>query len=486
MKPGSLPWLLKYELVLKWRSLAKLTRMLVLVLVGGGILYIAVTSVVGIQLLLQVRDSIAQGNDIPAVARSLMSAIFLWSALAVQILMWTLSLFQAMNLSLEALFQRGDLDLLVSSPIRGEVIFSSRLIIIALTVFASWAPFLVPAIAIGVGVGFPQILGALPTLVCMAILSASTGAILILGLVKLLGVQRARIAGQITASLIGASFFLLTQSLYWFDDSWLESNVDPEALEPIAEDSARRIFLLFSDGGAFSADHPLLFPARSLVFHLPSLILFVGLSAIAFWLTVKIAFRSFLKSTQQSTTRATRKRRNQTTESRFQTGVVRTMLLKEWRSIWRNPFVISRLLLSVLYLIPATILILRSSEDSSFLNVGGALSSQVGLISVFFGSTLVASLTAICVSAEEAVDLLASAPVSGDRLRTLKLAAAIAPVWLLFTPLYGWLIYQGVERWEWVAIAFVGSTLSTAAIGLWAAAPLPRSDLFRKHTNENG
>ncbi|MEO0854866.1 MAG: hypothetical protein AAFY15_15385, partial [Cyanobacteria bacterium J06648_11] len=360
--------------------------------------------------------------------------------------MWTLSLFQAMKQSIEALFERGDLDLLLSSPLRGDVIFSSRLIAIAATIFVSWLPLAIPVVGIGVVVGVPQILAAFPTLICMALLSASTGALLILGLVRLIGVKRARVAGQIIASLIGASFFLLTQAFVWMDDSWLENAAESDVATPIAADTAERYLALFADGGILSAQNPLLFPARSLVADVPSLLFFVGLSAIAFWLTVKVAYRSFLNGSQQSVSYATRRRRSHTATMRFQTGIVRTLLLKEWRSIWRNPFLVSRTLLQILYLIPATFLILSGSAD---LNFGPSLSSRVGLISVFFGSSLVAALTTMCIDGEEAADLLASAPVSGDRLRVVKLVAAIAPVWLLMTPIYGWLISRNADRWEW-------------------------------------
>lgn len=475
MKPGTLPWLLRYELLLMWRSLGKLTRAIVIVVVALGGLYLVGTGALGLHFFFRVRESltVAETPDGPP-----MTAIFLWLALAAQLLMWTLSLFQAMKQSIESLFERGDIDLLLSSPMRGEVIFSSRLIAIAATIFASWLPLAIPAIGIGITVGFPQILGTLPTLACMASLSASVGILLVLALVRAIGLKRARVAGQIIASLIGVSFFLGYQAIYWSNIKWFVGEIDPEVAETTATEtteSVMQLMTLFTDGGPLNAQNPLLFPARALVFDLPSLLLLIGLSAIAFWLTVKIAYRSFLRSTQQSTHRDTRKRARRTAPARFQPGLVRTLLLKEWRSIWRNPFLVSRTLLQVLYLIPATVLIL-----SGTLNVGPNLSSQIGLISVYFGSSLVAALTGICVNGEEAADLLASAPVSGDRLRVIKLVAAITPVWLLIAPMYVWLIWHGAERWEWVAIAFMGGTISTAAIQLWSAIPLPRADLMKK------
>ncbi|MEM9155400.1 MAG: hypothetical protein AAGB13_10220 [Cyanobacteria bacterium P01_F01_bin.33] len=482
MKPGSLPWLLKHELLLSWRSLGKLSRVLTVVLVGVGLLYVIGMSALGVQFASDWRNFIS-GDEIPADVREVIAAILLWSAFAVLALMWTLSLFQAMKLSIENLFERGDLDLLLSSPLNGEVIFSSRLIAIALSIFASWLPLALPALSIGILIGFPQILGLVPTLLCLALMSASVGILLTLGLVRLLGLKRARVGGQIIASLIGASFFLVSQSIYWFDDGWLGNSVNPETLDPVAEDASQQFLALFAAGGLLSADNPLLLVPRALVADGPSLILFVGASAVTMWFTVKIAYRSFLRSTQQATNSARRKRRGRIPIMRFQSGYFRILLLKEWRSIWRNPFLVSRTLLQILYLIPAMVLIVGRSSD---VDVGLNTSAQVGLISVFLGSSLVAALTSICVDGEEAPDLLASAPISGDRLRVVKLVAAIAPVWLLLAPMYGWLMVNRAERWEWMAIAFIGATVSAAVIRLWSAVPRPRGDLMRRTTEGGG
>jgi ABC-2 type transport system permease protein len=95
------------------------------------------------------------------------------------------------------------------------------------------------------------------------------------------------------------------------------------------------------------------------------------------------------------------------------------------------------------------------------------------------GGNLTSALTLICVSGEEAPDLLKSSPTQGTKLRQLKLLAALIPVWLLLSPIFLILILRG-EPWLLALFVVLGSTLSAAMLRLWNARPISLAGLLAR------
>ncbi|MDF5726736.1 MAG: hypothetical protein PUP92_01540 [Rhizonema sp. PD38] len=120
MKVGTLPWLLRHELRLWWREISTKPA----VVIATTILSLLFTSLfVSLWFSLgDVRQEVVFGT-IPDLA--------IWLAVGVWLLGFCYALTMAMGYSLVALFERGDLDLLVSSPVSSKVIFASRFVAIA-------------------------------------------------------------------------------------------------------------------------------------------------------------------------------------------------------------------------------------------------------------------------------------------------------------------------------------------------------------------
>jgi ABC-2 type transport system permease protein len=457
MKVGTLPWLLRHELRLWWRETIS-SRSTIIWLVVLGFLGLLFLLPLGI-LLSMVGSQLALSN-LPPTA--------IWVAVAAWILGFIYTFTQAMGQSVIALFDRGDLDLLVASPVSSKIIFASRLLGVAIQSFISCSLVVVPFSAIAVLIGVPRLLGIYPALISLCLLSASVAMLLTLWLVRLLGARRARTVAQILSAVLTGLFFIAFQLPNLLRDTNVQA-------PPIWQE----LQFWFATKGPFGADSWIWFPARTIFFEpisvLATLLISIGLA----WLTVETLHYTFVSGTQQAVTQKRRVR--SIPETRFSSGLNQIVLLKEWRIIWRNPFLISSTFLQILFLIPALIVVLRG--DSSQMIAG--FSGFVATASTLIGEGLASTLTRICVSGEEAPDLLKAAPVHSGTLRRLKLLAALIPVWILLFPLFIVLMVRG-EPWLPVFIVFLGATTCSAILRLWNSSPIPLTDLFKRRQNTQG
>ncbi len=143
------------------------------------------------------------------------------------------------------------------------------------------------------------------------------------------------------------------------------------------------------------------------------------------------------------------------------------MIVKELKLIARDPLLIAKSLVQGVALVPLMLLLVRKSQ----------LAGLLGASLVLLASMLAGIFAWIAVSGEEAPDLLGSSPVDDDRLRWLKVAAALLPVGVLCTPFLAWYAYLS---WRLFAIVVVFLTLSLASAGViqvWTGVPGSGRDL---------
>ncbi|MDQ3458732.1 MAG: hypothetical protein M3498_05445 [Deinococcota bacterium] len=455
MKPGSWPWLVRHDLRLGWRELAaRWSPRLVLALAGGLLLLVHL----GLWYVLRdLRGSFElSGEGYTAV---------LWLLTGGLALAFTLALSLSMNRSLVALFDRGDLDLLLSSPLPSRTVLASRALGVALTVLLPFGLLAVPLASAGLMLGLPQLLGLYPVVLVLALTTTSLGLLVTLLLVRLFGARVARTVTQILGSLVGAGL-MLGYYLALLSD-W-RPLANPEALAG-----------LLAPGAPLGPDSPLWWPARAALAEPLPLALALGSSLGLFWLTVALTHRRFVTGTQEA---LSVRRRPEGGGGRlvFRGGLTRVALLKEWRLILRDPYLISQTLLQVLYLIPLAVFLFRGEGGFTGLSPVG-----LGVVVVALAGTLAGSLARICVSGEEAPELLAASPAESGRLRWLKLGAALLPIWLLCLPLLLTLALRGTPGWFWALLGFVGMTLSVGVINVWSARTVPRADLFKSKGNKD-
>ncbi|WP_415813737.1 hypothetical protein, partial [Deinococcus marmoris] len=333
-KPGSLPWLLKKQLLWQWQALTGGQRkgvyialaVLILAVLGG---YFALRSLLA---------------DLPLNAP--LPDLALGPVLLAQAFLLTLMLSAAVRASLVTLFTRGDLDLLLQSPIPPRVVLASRALGVALSAALPAGLLVVPLtlalLVLGVwrgGVGLPL------WWLSASLLASSAGLWLTLGLVRVLGVRRTRTVSAVLGALFGAGIFLGTQ---WANFSGGRGR----GQQPSAVFEA---LSSFAPGRGNWPDREawLWLPARAAWLEpLPALLL-VLLSVSVFAVSVLALTRQFVNGAQEVAAPEGRVRHSRTPPGklRFASGS-RATLLKEWRLIGRDPELLSRTLLQLVYLLP--------------------------------------------------------------------------------------------------------------------------------------
>src|SRR5690606_20440085 len=414
VRPGSLPWLLRHELRVRWREALGDARPATAFALALLVIFVVVI------VLAPLAGSLA---DIVAEPRSHRANLLAGVALVV---MLATGLTVGINHSAMALFERGDLDLLASSPLSARTVFASRLLAVATGVFLTVGVVVLPLVALGLYVGAPRLLGAVPLLASVSLTAASLGMLLTLALVSALGPRRARTLAQVLATLSAAALVLVAQL--------------PNVLRGgsgAAEERLVRWLAYLEPGGPLAPDSALWLPARTLYLDPVGTLVSLAASALLAWGTVALLEGSFARGIGLAEGAARRRRSREEALPRFAAdrGVVRTLLAKEWKLIRRDPYLVSQALLQLVYLAPAaSVLLMRDVGRWSGLQLGPLGAA----LAVAAGGTLAASLARICVAGEEAPDLLASSPVPGGTVRRAKLLASALPPLALCLALAAW------------------------------------------------
>ncbi len=375
----------------------------------------------------------------------------------------TLMLSSALRASVEALFERGDLDLLLSSPLPSRTIFTVRLAGIVVGVASIYLLLLGPFANAGLILGQFQWIGIYPTVISLAVVVSSIGMLLTLGLVRWLGVRRTRVVAQVLGALSGASIFMLSQ-------------LGNAALDPVRAYATQTLGPLLAPGAALGPDSLLWLPARGLLGSVWPMAVLTLAAAAVFWTTVHFTHGFFVQGLAQAVSQVRTARRPAGAHRfKFQRSLLRIIVLKEWRLIARDTHLISQVLLQLLYMVPM-LLVLLNRDANGVAGIGAAL--------VFLCSSLSTSLAWIVMSAEDAPDLLRSAPCAQRTVQRAKLMAVAVPVLALAALPLLWFAWRAPLAGLTLIACSVGATICAALTILWTGRPAPRSD-FKSRARGN-
>ena|GEM_PF-211785 len=481
LRAGSLPWLLVHEARVTWREMTSRTSPAALI--GLGLFILGFLHIVFWELITSFSDALAA-----PVAPQLITFVGLLLIVATPLL-----LAYGINTSVTAVFERGDLDLLVSSPLPSRTVFAARLINLIITMFVPFMAFLSPFVTVGLLSGMPHLLGVIPLAFVLATTGASLGLLITLALVRLLGARRARTVSQVLGVLAGAALYFIFygSQVFGFDTQALVQN--PQA-----------IAAYFAPGALLGPESLIWYPARVAFFEpLPTLLVLLATVALAV-LTTFLVHRSFAlgleaqgsgrgrrrtagPATGQPAKPATLSLGGETRSFAVNEGsAARLLILNEWRLLLRDPYLISQTFLQLLYLIPVAFILFFDRDAGEPLLGGLAIADLAAIGGIMLLGVLAGSLARITISGEEASDLLVSAPISARSLRRAKLLAALIPVWVLALPILLALVLFGTAGF-WLTLfivaATVGSTLLIALMRLWNPVIVSRQDLFKQNRN---
>ncbi len=439
-EPGSRLWLLEHEMRISWRGVSG--SHLQVIAWGGGLLW----------FFMHWGAWVSLPGGYGVVRGMLQVPIFLGG---IYWLCVSLLVSQTMAHSVNALIVRGDLDLLLSSPLSQRTIFLVRGLGIAVSAALLPAFAALPLAHAGLLRGHPELMALYPVVAATALGCAATGILLTMTLVRLLGARRARTAGQIISAVIGVIFFLAFQ---------LPNILSAGVKKNIADWLKSQVL----DAGIFGSSSALWWPLRAIFGEALPLLAVIVLGAGGFWLAISLTYRRFITGTQETITggRASAPA-DKSSGHVFRSGLVRVLLLKEWKLIMRDMQVISQALVQILYLIPLIFVGLKS----------GPLNLVIIPALVAVASMLAGNLAWITINAEDAPELVATAPVPISKVLGIKAAAAVLPVLAVLVPLAAWWAPRGPAAAATLLLCGAGGMVSAALIQIWSPRPGKRGDL---------
>ena len=454
---GSSLWLLRHELRLTWRGIISRRgrgRGRFRTLWLTALLPVILFCTAGLPIAFALNR--AHVSQVPVVPVSIAIAAL------VSVALFTLMLSQTLSAAVDALYERADLDLLFSSPMKPRRVLAVRFLAVAVNVFALFGIVTFPILLPSAVMGHPGWLGLEIVLFSIALAATGAGLLIAGGLFRLIGPRRTRTLGQVMAAVTGAIFFIVGQAyniLGRHQSAGAWSNMvhlanDPRFRPPLGLDWLLR--------GMLGEPGPLIAVAAAGVgvFLLANQILGARFAADA-------ASASGIGTGGGKTRRVGR--------ARFAADAFRATLTKELRLIARDPALISQVLLRVLYVLPLGYVALRNAGTAQTL----ALPGSAAALSLIAGQ-IVGSLAWITISAEDAPDLLSCAPTPTRTLRRAKIAAATLPVAMLLAPVLAPMTVMAPLAGLAATLGCAASMAMTASLNVWWQRPGKRSEFRRQ------
>jgi ABC-2 type transport system permease protein len=451
----ALTWFARHEIRLAWREwLAmmtggrrKRTRAIIGLIVFAAIMHLPAYAVIGRFADLQTP------LDKP-------SLIVLTAAI---VLAWALMLSQAIESVTRVFYARADLDLIMSSPVRLENVFSIRIVAIALTVIAMALLLSTPFVDVLVIGGGIRWFAAYGVVVAIGLSAAAIAIAVTILLFRLIGPSRTRLAAQILAAVVGAGFVIALQ-----------------IAAILSYGTLSRFAVLTSDaasGLAPDADSIVWWPARAVLGDGEALLLLLAGGLVLLGAVMAIFAGRFADTAVLASANAGPNRQGSRARA-FRAGSRQQALRrKELVLLWRDPWLVSQTLMQLLYLVPPAVMLWRSFSDSSLAIV------LITPVIVMAAGQLAGGLAWLTISGEDAADLVATAPLEPSRVIRAKIEVVLIAIAVIFAPLVAALLFASPRQAAVTAVGVIIAAASATAIQLWFRVQAKRSQFRRRQTS---
>ncbi len=456
-RPVSIRWLAAHELRLAWRdwlsmvtagNRRRLSRAVIALVVIGVVLHLPAWAIVA---------RFAEDGTNPDKAS-------LVSVSLIVLLYISLLLSQAMESVTRTLYARGDLDLVLSSPVSPRRLFSVRIAVTAGLIAMVAVIISTPFIDVLTLAGGPRWLAGFGVAIGLGSAAAALAVAITIGLFRVLGARRTRLVAQVFAAVIGAGFAIGVQA---FAIIYYGTTVRPAMI--IAQN------LITTLPGV---DSPLWWPARAILGDWAAL---AGVLAICFAIlaAVMVSFAPRLgEHSIAATDLAAPRGRHRSRPHRFRlSSPAATLRGKEWKLLRRDPWLASQTLTQLFYLVPPALLLMRNFGDAT-----GALVVVVMVLTTV-GGQLGGALAWLAISGEDAPDLMMTAPVSPLAITRAKVEAVMGAVLMVLGPFLAVLAWLSPHHALAALCGILIAAASTIRIQLWFRAQAKRSNFRRRHTS---
>lgn len=436
MIAGSTLWLMRHELRLAWRAGEEKTRWVRLVLFGFVLLLM---SGFGIPLGYLLRSHVPALNAFGIVGAA-MAFVFIT----------IMSFATSLSFTAASFIDRGDIDLLLSSPLPMRRLLTVRLSATALRSVVLWLfMFGPPFIAISYLAG-PRWLNGLLLLADAALIGTSVSTWLAVGLFRVMGSRQVKSVTTVITTLSGLSMGL-APTLFNARFSGAERSQQMGKL--FGQAAAMPIF---SPTGLASL------PARALFGDPIAALTLAALALAAFLATTWLTAPSFATIAVQGDPQR-RPSTGNTPLRGFGGSLFRRLLIKDYRLLLRNHALLLQILARIIAFIPLLVINLsRPAHSFDLAQVAGAVTLVLGQAG---GATVWAFI-----AAETQPDLLASSPHPASLFRKSRLTAALLPSLALVIAAAG--AMRPYSAMAGLAVLSIGTAagLSSAAINSVAKA----------------
>ena len=462
--PGSTGWMIRHEMRLTWRYMIGLTggktRGLIIMLCVLGAMALLFGIPIGYATRLLTAARMEKGWPIVVLVAG-----------AGSVFVFTLMLAQSLSMATIVFYDRGDLDLLLTAPIQPQRILTVRML--AMVANGVWgflaflSPFLICAAVVGGHWGW---LSVFPMIVAFSLMATALGVAGAMGLVRVLGPRRTRTVAQVLGVMFGATSFLLGESY----------NIMGRKQGGMFY---RGLFDWVRAHGTISW---MAWPARAATGQpIPLLLVLTACVAVFVLLNIWLG-RGFADNAAAAAGAAERNAQKpaRSRKAAFRAGLMRVMIGKELKLVFRDPTVISQIALQVLYIPVIGFIVFRQLSQGQGV-IGTAVFASSASALTFLSGQIAAGLGWLTISAEDAPELLTCAPITQLQAAHAKVAAVVIPIVILvaFPAL-------GLARFAiWPAIcAILGAAAAAVAVGfieLWNQKPAKRSQ-FRMRRRGSG
>jgi ABC-2 type transport system permease protein len=362
--------------------------------------------------------------------------------------------------TVKLIYSRGDMDLLLSSPIEPRSIVVVRVLTIALGLFALAGIFTLPFANLMAAFGYPRFLLGYIALLSMTLFATALGMLIAQGLFALLGARHTRLVAQIVAGLVGLAFLLLINL-----HNILSDGTQTAALEKVSN---------LADYVP-AADSWIWLPARAAIGEpMPFLIAVILCAGLFVLTTLGLANRLIDNAIAANGTASKTVKERGRNWLPLRGGTASVMRRKEWLLIARDPWLMTQIAQQILFCLPCIFLLWKASS-----------AAVAWLAVIFISGQLAGSLAWLTVSTEEAPDLLATSPVRRANVLIAKLHAALVPAAMLASvpvavawTMNAWLGFT-------LLLCCAGSALSCALLHMRYPSTAKRSEMaWRGNSNQ--
>jgi ABC-2 type transport system permease protein len=447
LRPGSIGWLMRHEFRLYWRGFGGKR--------GGNIAMILVLVLLHL-IAIPVAFAILHMPALPPRAIAMYATIGGGSVLLVMIS-------RGLIIAVQALYARGDMDLLLSSPLAPLSIITVRASSIAASVALEAAVLILPFTNVFVLFGMFAWLKIYVILPALSMLATSISLLLALLMFHLFGARRTRVIAQVMSALVAVAFTLLFQ------------------LPSIMARSSGRTAAFGTRslaGHAPTLDSALWTPALAVMDGFMLTAAIATACAAVFALTTHHLADSFIRASLASASLSVGKRaRAPRAALRFWRNGRLILIMKELRLIARDPWLLTQLLQQGIFVLPMGVVLWRQS--------GKGLPIVWGVVILLAGFTA-SALSWLTVVAEDVPELVAAAPIAAGEIVRVKLEAALLPILpLVLLPV---LALWRAHLWFGfsVSVCALGSAVSCAALNVRDRPPGKRRDFRTRNKGSPG